>query len=685
MSRVLIFAGTTEGRELAETLADSGVTCDVCVATEYGSQMMIPSEKIIVHQGRLDREQMTRLYSETGCEVVVDATHPYAEIVTETILESLKDTTIPYLRLLRPRDADLERKGTEYQYYDTTEECAENLLKTEGTIFLTTGSKELAVFCREGLKERLVVRVLPGMESLQLCYDHGLDGKQIIAMQGPFSKEINLAIMQQYGVKHLVTKQSGRTGGVDTKLLAAKEIGVTTHMIVRPATDGTCGNMNGFCDGESAEYSIEETLMQLEHILGIALKRGSVRVTLAGIGCGSKACVTEEVQRAIEEADYLFGAERMLRSVTTKAVKYPYYLQKDILPMLQEVKRNHPVQTKVTVLFSGDSGFYSGAEKLYHALLECGEYRVEILPGISSVSALSARIGLGWQDAAIVSLHGAKPKDWNAKLLEAVRYHEKTFFLTSGAEDIGQIGKLLAGKQLQNVRIFLGYQLSYENEKIYDITVSECGKVMDDGLYVGAIVNPTVQKRLLVPSLSDEDFIREKVPMTKEEVRRLSICKLQPAEGDVVYDIGSGTGSIAVQTALLSSSVSVYAMECNQEAVKLIRKNCEKFGTSNVEVIEGTAPEVFENLPAADCAFIGGSKGNLERILDALYHINPHMRVVANAVSMESICELNTLLQQYGVVDLDIAQVSVSKVKQLGDYHMLQANNPVYIYSFNLS
>ena len=171
--------------------------------------------------------------------------------------------------------------------------------------------------------------------------------------------------------------------------------------------------------------------------------------------------------------------------------------------------------------------------------------------------------------------------------------------------------------------------------------------------------------------------------MTKEEVREVSICKLKLYRGAVVYDIGSGTGSIAVEVAGLSDDIQVYAVEQKKEAVSLIWQNKEKFHLENITVIEAKAPEGLSELPKATHAFIGGSGGNLKEILRTLYDLNPDMRVVINAVSMETICEIKEILSLYKVKNEEIVQMQVSRAKKTGQYHLMQAENPVWICAFD--
>lgn len=666
MSRILIFAGTTEGRRLAEILEANKCPCDACVATEYGSQLLKSTEYVTVHEGRLDKEGMQKLYRDIACDIVVDATHPYAEIVTATIRESLEGLNIRYIRLKRPSSSlgnDCDNR------YKSASDCVESLLNTEGRILLTTGSKDLKAFADTDLKERLMVRVLPGMDSLKLCYEAGLEGKQIIAMQGPFSKEMNQATLKQYKIEHLVTKESGHQGGFDEKLAAAAELGVRIHVIERPGVD----------TADESGMTLSETINTLCKLTDISINRPSLKIALIGIGCGRESLLTCEAKEYIEDASYLFGAERMLDSVNSSGKKYPFYLKEDILPKLAEIYESDDEGT-VAVLFSGDTGFYSGAAKLFDALKNDNHYKVEIMPGISSVSYLSAKTGVDWGRAKLLSIHGKQEEEWLSTLIAAVEENHACISITSGAKDIRKIGECLSDKK--NIEIILGYNLSYPDEEIKKISPAECKEVEKEGLYACVIINEKPDKATIVPCIRDDEFIRDKVPMTKEAVRELSICKLGIRQGDVIYDIGSGTGSISVQIAKLSNSLRVYAIESNEDAVKLIESNISKFGIHNVTTINTMAPDGLSNLETADCAFIGGSRGKLKEILDKLYEINSSMRIVINAVSMESITEVYSILNDYTLINLDITQANISTAKKLGDYNLMQANNPVFIFSF---
>ena len=698
MKKIVIFAGTTEGRRLSEILADAGIAHTVCVATEYGEIVMREQTDaeaagtkgqplVSLHRGRMDRQQMEEFLRNEGYEIVVDATHPYARVVTENIRDAVntlrameKETQFPiYLRLEREisETPEAEKHAISIRYFESNADCAKALENIEGNILLTTGSKELATYCASGrLHDRLYVRILPGRESLELCMEQGIKGRQILALQGPFSTEMNAAILKQYDIRHMVTKNSGRTGGYQEKLEAAKILGIPVYVIqpARKAWD---------------TYSFAGICEKLEQLCDCKLSgQGGMEICLAGIGMGSKDGQTQEVQHAIETADILLGAERMIERYSAKIEKRPYYMTEQILPYLEQLQKNGLTAQKdplrVTVLFSGDTGFYSGCRKLYVALQEtiaAGALNagVRILPGISSVVSLAARVGESYEDAAILSMHGKKLN----RLSATVESHEKVFLLTSGSEDIRKIGRLLAEAGLTDCEVIVGYQLSYPEESIRILTPEQCEKITGEGLYTCLIHNPHWQPERLTHGRADICFLRDaKTPMTKEEVREVSICKLHLTENAVVYDIGSGTGSVAIEIAGVPGGVQVYAIERKPEAVELLRKNREHFHMDNIQIIEAPAPEGLEELPVPTHAFIGGSSGRLLDILQTLYRKNPHMRIVINAISMETIAELKEVLDTFPVEEEEILQMQVSRVKKLGGYHLPQAENPVWICSF---
>ncbi len=194
-----------------------------------------------------------------------------------------------------------------------------------------------------------------------------------------------------------------------------------------------------------------------------------------------------------------------------------------------------------------------------------------------------------------------------------------------------------------------------------------------DSLSVLLVENPDWESYVVTHGLPDEAFERDETPMTKSEVRAISLSKLKLTQGAIVYDIGSGSGSVSVECALQARYGRVYAIEMKDKAIALTRRNAKKFHLSNLEVIAGTAPDILEDLPAPTHAFIGGSTGNMRGIVDCLLKKNPSVRIVVNTVTLETLSELTEISKDFDFCD--IAEVSVNKPRLLGRYHLMTAQN----------
>ena len=697
MKKVLVFAGTTEGRELAELLADSNIKCSVCVATDYALELM-NDKRLDVHCGRLTEEEMEVLMRDGKFDVVVDATHPYAQIVSQNVRQAADMESISLIRLRRSTESAEEG----FVSFKTHEECSAWLSFQTGNILLTTGSKDLGSYAKnETIKNHLFVRVLPGEESIRLCTANGITGRQIIAMQGPFSAQMNECILREYSIDWMVTKISGHAGGFEEKVEAAKKAGVGVCAIL-PPSENVCQTEISGDERKSSMYICEnvyDTAKKLELLLKEdILSKRSRKIILSGIGMGNTDGITREAYHAFEEAEVIFGAERMLENLPGKGIKVPYYRADDIISYLIE----HPQYTKVAAAFSGDSGFYSGAQSMKKALEEANEKGIlksetTILPGISSVSALAARLGVSWNDAVLASIHGRR-----TNVVNLVRKNTKVFLLLSGKNDFEMLVNKFREAGINHVKISAGYRLSYPDEKLFTFYLDEFEtKLFDlpEGVYTCLIENEDCEEQILTPGMDDEIFSRTKVPMTKNEVRVLSISRLELTKNAVVYDVGSGTGSVSAECARLSPDIFVFAIEQKEEAANLTKENAVRLGLSDqIVVINKKAPEGFEELPTPTHVFIGGSSGALSDILSAIQKklivkentkgktdkASKGVRVVINAVSLETIAQITKLIQTYPVKHVQLTQIQASRAHKLGSYNLMQAQNPVLIASFNL-
>ena len=674
MDKILLFAGTTEGRNLAEFLEKNQIPTEVCVATQYGETLLEEGKYLHVHAGRLDETEMEQQIQKKQITLVIDATHPYAVIVSQNIRRACSRTGTEYIRLARKEtDASWKQEMEDVTEVASVAEAAAFLAKKEGRIFAATGSKELSAYqVIPDYQNRVVARVLSTPEAVSECAMLGFSGKNLICMQGPFTEDLNVAMLRQAQASWMVTKESGKAGGFLEKLRAAKKAGAKLVVIKRPgerseeiAEDQKEENLYAICD----EGQIRSLLGKR---LGICPKR---QLYLVGIGMGTEKNRTVEAEQICQSADLLIGARRMLQSVKTEGkVVFESYKPDEIAAYLAE----HPQYETAAVLLSGDIGFYSGAKKLYDAIERTeGLEQMEIYPvsGISSVVYFCGKLGVSWENVHLLSLHGRKQN-----LIDAVKYHEKVFVLCGEKDGISKICCKLKEYGLGDVKVAVGTDLSYEQERIVQGTAESLMKEDFAPLSVLLICNPDVKKRI-GHGLDDDLFLRGKVPMTKSEVRSISLSKLRLHKDAVVWDVGAGTGSVSIEAASLAKDGVVYAIEKKDEAIDLLEQNKRKFGTDNLEIIKGLAPEALEGLPAPTHAFIGGSSGNLKEILEVLLEQNPRVRVVINAIALETVAEAMQCLKSMAFTDVDIAQVSVAKGKKLGSYEMMMGQNPVYIFS----
>lgn len=395
-----------------------------------------------------------------------------------------------------------------------------------------------------------------------------------------------------------------------------------------------------------------------------------LQVNVIGIGPGNPELLTEAARKAIAESTILIGDKRMLAAFSTenKAV-YDTIKIADIV----EIAKNADAEKDVlAVLVSGDVGFFSLAKTISGKLENCNCTRY---CGISSLVYFASQLQMSWDDAKIVSMHGR-----NQNLVAAVYRNAKVFSLTGGEHSPQALCAELCQHGLEHVKVYVGENLSYPEEKITVGTALEISKAEFPSLSVMMIINDAaVKAEPVVHGLADELFTRSKVPMTKQEVRSVSMSKLMPKATDLIYDIGAGTGSCSIELALLAKNGHVWAFERNPVAVELIAKNASLFGIENLSVVAGEALENIRNMPAPDCVFVGGSGGDLCDMLDIIYKKNADCRVVINAITVETLAEVVNYYKDHSDYALEIVNVCVARSKKLGSYNLMMAQNPVYV------
>ena len=393
-----------------------------------------------------------------------------------------------------------------------------------------------------------------------------------------------------------------------------------------------------------------------------------MNVTLIGMGSGQPENLTLQGLAALRQADLILGARRLLAVLPAGCTenRAAAYRPDEVAELLQTSGAENAV-----LVYSGDTGFYSGASSMMEKLEALG-VRARVLPGLSSIQLLAAALGRPWQGWNLVSAHG-RTCDPVAECMQG----RPTFFLTGGSEDPATLCAQLEAEGFGDMQAVVGQCLGTPEEKIFRGSVKELAAGRFNSLSV-LLVEAVEGLPRRAPGLPDEAFERGDVPMTKQEVRAAVLAKLAVRSEDILWDVGAGTGSVSVELALAAPRGRVYAVECRPEGCALIKANREKFRTRNLVLVEGLAPDALSDLPAPDAVFIGGSKGSLAAIVDAALDKNPDARICVSAIALETLSAAVAALTAKGRT-VQVSQIAVSRAKAVGGLHLMMAQNPIYL------
>ena len=393
-----------------------------------------------------------------------------------------------------------------------------------------------------------------------------------------------------------------------------------------------------------------------------------MNVTLIGMGSGQPENLTLQGLAALRQADLILGARRLLAVLPAGCTenRAAAYRPDEVAELLQTSGAENAV-----LVYSGDTGFYSGASSMMEKLEALG-VRARVLPGLSSIQLLAAALGRPWQGWNLVSAHG-RTCDPVAECMQG----RPTFFLTGGSDDPATLCAQLAAEGFGDVQGVVGQCLGTPEEKLFRGSVKELAAGRFNSLSVLLVDAAEVLPRR-APGLPYEAFERGDVPMTKQEVRAAVLAKLAVRPEDILWDVGAGTGSVSVELALAAPRGRVYAVECRPEGCALIKANREKFRTRNLVLVEGLAPAALSDLPAPDAVFIGGSKGSLAAIVDAALDKNPDARICVSAIALETLSAAVAALTAKGRT-VQVSQIAVSRAKAVGGLHLMMAQNPIYL------
>ena len=400
-----------------------------------------------------------------------------------------------------------------------------------------------------------------------------------------------------------------------------------------------------------------------------------IPVEVVGMGI-SPDDLTDRLQKLIQRADILVGAERHLAVFPdVPARKQP--LKRGLKSLAASIQRW--MQTRrVVVLASGDPLFFGIGSYLIQTL---GAENVVIHPNVSSVAAAFARIKIPWHNAVILSLHGRRG---DRQFLDALRQSEPVAVLTDPENHPGRLARLCLENHIVDVQMCVLEQLGTRQERHRWTELNRAVRMRfrEPNLAVFRRTPKSDHKpQPLHLGLAEDSFEHEHSVITKSEVRAIVLSKLQLADQHVLWDLGAGSGSIAVEAALFIRSGSIVAVEKDARRVDQIRSNAQRFSVRNLKIVQANLPDGLSALPRPDRIFIGGGGRQIRKIIrQAAGFLQPRGVLVVNTVLISSLEAANRELDNLGF-DPDVVQVQINRGRAMPWGSRLQAENPVWIIS----
>lgn len=423
--------------------------------------------------------------------------------------------------------------------------------------------------------------------------------------------------------------------------------------------------------------------------------RAASKLTVIGIGFKP---FDKKVWELVEGSDVILASGRLLevfrRYEVFDAVKDKILALDNIKETLNFIHDNYTTK-KIVLLASGDPLFSGIGRK---AVEELGRDAVEIIPDLSSIQMAFSKIKESWDDAFLVSLHGGPDPAKRRRLPYEMRdlpllaeKHYKIAVLTDRENNPAAIARAIAdfaavrGSAAPGMIMYVCERLGYEDERIAMGLPEDLAKQVFRDPNVVIILNRRAEVACPKPSaaafgLREAEMTHSAGLITKDEIRAVTIHKLRLPQTGVLWDIGSGSGSVSIEAGRLFPGLKVFAIEKNSERIPHILENIERFEASNIQVIEGTAPDVLTGLPHPDRVFIGGGGSRLGEMISVIMKAMPSGIIVINATTLETLNEATDRLRKASFA-VEVSQVSVSRSRAAGKGNYLAALNPVFIIS----
>ncbi|MCX7715579.1 MAG: precorrin-6y C5,15-methyltransferase (decarboxylating) subunit CbiE [Clostridia bacterium] len=394
-------------------------------------------------------------------------------------------------------------------------------------------------------------------------------------------------------------------------------------------------------------------------------------IIVIGGGSGVFEYILPAAQNAIASADYVIAGKRFAKFIPEHKW-YPFDKMDSVSSLIEKLI----LKGSVAVVVSGDPLMYS----FYRIIKEkFKDINIKVIPGVGSLQLIGAKFGITMENAKVLSLHGRKVED--GKIVMTVYENETVFFLCSRENNPSYISTLMLQYGLEHVAVYVGANLTYNDEILDCGTPKQIRERNYPDLCVVIVKNEKPEPCRRKPFLKDSDFIRNKVPMTKGEIRAIVLSKLQISACSTVWDIGAGTGSISVEVSRQCPFGKIYAVEKSEAAIDVLEKNKAKFYCDNLNIVRGSALSCIRTLPVPHAVFIGGSDGELEGIFEYIKSLDREINIVMTAVTIETQNKAYEIMKD--MPEFDIVQISINRGKKIGGYMMFEGNNPITIFSAN--
>jgi precorrin-6Y C5,15-methyltransferase (decarboxylating) len=395
------------------------------------------------------------------------------------------------------------------------------------------------------------------------------------------------------------------------------------------------------------------------------------KVHIIGVAPEGASSLLPEARRLLNGAEIILGGKRLLDMFPSLAGE-KITIGNNLAEITRLIKRNLG-RKRMVVLASGDPNFYGIARYLTAKL---GKDVFEIMPNVSAMQVAFARIKEGWEDAVLASVHSRPIED----IVEVVRSNSKVGIFTDDEHTPATIARVLLEHGVDGYRAYVCQNLGGKNEKIAKTNLPNLVKMKFSPLNVLILLREQSKRQPPIFGIPEASFYRRREGLiTKQEVRAVSLAKMNLSDESIVWDIGAGSGAISIEASFLARRGRVFAVEKNQKDIALIKKNLRKFHISNVEVVQAFAPDGLENLPHPTAVFIGGSGGRMEEIIDFVcQRLKPGGRIVINIVVLEHLSVAIDALKARGFVP-EVTLVNIARSTNVGGLTRFEALNPIFV------